>query len=201
MDLRVEKTERAIKNAFLSLRGRKALEKITVKELCALACINKSTFYAHYEDIYALSDALEKEVVHSVFKSITGGREYTLENSDVFTRDLYMAFVANSSLIDIVFSGKDKSRLGDCLEEEIKKLIWSKYPEYRNDIERNILLSYMIQGTFHAYKNNQDVELDTLVGVSEKIVRRLIPLYGGLPQNYPNIDTSSNGSDIFPALY
>ena len=41
MDIRIEKTERAIRNAFLELRAAKPLEKITVKELCSLACINK----------------------------------------------------------------------------------------------------------------------------------------------------------------
>ena len=33
MDLRIEKTERGIKNAFIELRSKKPLEKITVKEL------------------------------------------------------------------------------------------------------------------------------------------------------------------------
>ena len=32
MDIRIEKTERAIRNAFLELRAAKPLEKITVKE-------------------------------------------------------------------------------------------------------------------------------------------------------------------------
>ena len=58
MDLRVEKTKGSIVNAFLSLRAKKPLEKITVKELCQLARINKSTFYTHYSDIFALSHAL-----------------------------------------------------------------------------------------------------------------------------------------------
>ena len=48
MDIRIEKTEKAIRNAFLELRAAKPLEKITVRELCSLACINKSTFYSHY---------------------------------------------------------------------------------------------------------------------------------------------------------
>ena len=47
MDLRTEKTESSIINAFIELRAKKPLEKITVKELCQLARINKSTFYAH----------------------------------------------------------------------------------------------------------------------------------------------------------
>ena len=68
MDIRIEKTERAIKNAFLELRSRKPLGKITIKELCSLAAINKSTFYSHYEDIYALSDKMESETIVSVLK-------------------------------------------------------------------------------------------------------------------------------------
>ena len=55
LDIRIEKTERAIKQAFMELRAEKPLEKIRVKELCDRACINKSTFYAHYQDIYALA--------------------------------------------------------------------------------------------------------------------------------------------------
>mgnify|MGYP000260241491 CR=1 FL=1 len=70
MDIRIEKTERAIRNAFLELRAAKPLEKITVKELCSLACINKSTFYSHYKDIYDLSDQLETDVVASVIEAI-----------------------------------------------------------------------------------------------------------------------------------
>ena len=75
MDIRTEKTERAIKNAFLELRSQKPLEKITVRELCAIACINKSTFYAHYEDIYGLSEFMEVETITSVIKTISARQE------------------------------------------------------------------------------------------------------------------------------
>ena len=63
MDLRIEKTENAIRNAFIQLRAKKALEKITIKELCEAALIHKSTFYSQYRDIYDLSDTMETEVV------------------------------------------------------------------------------------------------------------------------------------------
>ncbi len=63
MDLRTEKTENAIKNAFIQLRAKKALEKITIKELCESARIHKSTFYSHYQDIYELSETDRKSVV------------------------------------------------------------------------------------------------------------------------------------------
>ena len=66
MDIRIARTDRAIEQAFMELRAQKPLEKIKVKELCDLACINKSTFYAHYQDIYALANAMEDEMVEVV---------------------------------------------------------------------------------------------------------------------------------------
>ena len=177
MDIRIEKTEKAIRNAFIELRSGKPLEKITVKELCQLAYINKSTFYSHYEDIYALSDALELETVASITNSISRSYEYSAENLDVFTRELCLAFSAHTSLINILFSGKEKSRLAGRLETAIKELVFRKYPEYQNNVEINILLSYCIQGAYYAYVNNQSADVDTLFQVIENIARTLKPLY------------------------
>ena len=90
---------------------------------------------------------------------------------------MFLALTSSNALIKILFSGKEKSHLGDCLETELKKLIWQKYPEYKNDTEKNILLSCCIQGCFHAYLNNPDEDIDTLIRISEMVVRRLAPLY------------------------
>ena len=118
MDLRIEKTEKAIKNAFIELRSQKPLEKITVRELCTLACINKSTFYAHYADIYALSAALESETVASVLKDVAYAQPYSAENPEAFTKALCLSFLSHSSLIQILFSGKEQGCLASKLEAE-----------------------------------------------------------------------------------
>ena len=133
MDLRTLKTERAIKNAFTLLRSKKELEKITVKELCEEACINKSTFYAHYRDIYDLSDVLCEEVVAQVAKGVMHP-EYFEENPAEFTRELFYAFFAQNSLITILFSGKQRNHLADRIERSIKELIFEKYPECRHNM-------------------------------------------------------------------
>lgn len=176
MDLRIEKTEKAIKNAFIELRARKPLEKITVKELCAAASINKSTFYAHYADIYNLSGEIEKETVMSIINSIEHLKDYSFENSDAFTRALCLAFLSQISLIKILFSGKEQNHLANQLDRELKQVIFRKYPEYENDIEKNILLSYCIQGTYHAYLNNPEADTEIFVRTIEKIVKCLQPM-------------------------
>lgn len=175
-DLRILKTEKAIKNAFIELRNKKPLEKITVKELCSLALINKSTFYSHYEDIYALSEAMEQETVSSIIGSIDHLKEYTPEKSDAYTRELCLAFMSQSSLIRILFSGKDQSHLGYRLDMALKEMLFRKYPGYRDDASKQILLSYIIQGAYHAYLNNPSADTDTFVQTVENIVRCLKPL-------------------------
>lgn len=176
-DIRIIKTEKAIKNAFLALRSQKPLEKITVKELCILACINKSTFYSHYEDIYALSEILESETVASILGSITHAQEFSSETLGIFTRELCLSFLSHTSLINILFSGKERNRLADKLEAGIKQLFFQKYPEQEDNAEKNILLSYCIQGSYHAYVNNQNIDTETLFKVIEAIVKALQPLY------------------------
>lgn len=57
MDLRIQKTLREIRRAFLSLAAEKPLERITVKELCDRALINKATFYSHYDNLDLLIEA------------------------------------------------------------------------------------------------------------------------------------------------
>ena len=51
-------------------------------------------------------------------------------------------------------------------------------------MELNILLSYSIQGAYHAYLNNQGVDQETLVRVIETINETLRPLFGRAAQNH-----------------
>ena len=51
-DLRWQRTEDSLMNAFLEELEERPLKKITVAALVRKARINKSTFYLHYSDIY-----------------------------------------------------------------------------------------------------------------------------------------------------
>lgn len=53
-NLRIKKSKLALKQALLNLMKKKSFNKITIKELCELAQLNRSTFYANYEDINKL---------------------------------------------------------------------------------------------------------------------------------------------------
>ena len=123
MDLRVKKTEGSIRQAFLDLRRQKPLEKITVKELCQRAEIHKSTFYSHYEDLYALSDALETQVVEQVIFGLHHP-EYVFERPAQFIRELFQGYWTQDERIQILFSGSRSGRMVEKVEESVKQLVF-----------------------------------------------------------------------------
>lgn len=59
---RVNTTKRLLRDALMELLRDKPLRSITVKELCALAKLNRGTFYAHYADVYDLMEQIEAEM-------------------------------------------------------------------------------------------------------------------------------------------
>ena len=77
-DLRVIKTIEAIKSSFESLICEKDYERITVKELCERARINKKTFYHYYETLDALLAELQTELSTGYTERI---KDYSLRMS------------------------------------------------------------------------------------------------------------------------
>ena len=58
------RTKKMIREAFAELVSEKQdITKISVKELVEKADISKSTFYCHYQDIYAVTEEFEQEIL------------------------------------------------------------------------------------------------------------------------------------------
>lgn len=52
MDLRIQKTHKALYNSFFELLNEKKFDAITVNDLCEHSMIRRATFYKHFEDKY-----------------------------------------------------------------------------------------------------------------------------------------------------
>ncbi len=174
MDNRIEKTKRSIYNAFIELRAKKPLEKLTVKELCEAARINKSTFYVYYRDVYDLSDKIEDEIVTEVLKSLDN-TDMILSNSAEFSKSLFRAYSGQTELIAAVFSGMRAEQLPRKIEASLKKTVFAFYPEYADDIDFNIRLTYSIYGGFYTYIKFRDSRYEEVVEIigelSEKVMK------------------------------
>lgn len=70
LDARLRYTRMVIKNSFVELLKKKPINKITVKEICEMAEINRATFYKHYLDVYDLLDKIEEQFLVELEKSL-----------------------------------------------------------------------------------------------------------------------------------
>lgn len=62
-DIRVQKTNKSIEDAFLNLIKEKSFSEITIKDICSKAMISRSTFYAHYKDKYDLLEHFFEKII------------------------------------------------------------------------------------------------------------------------------------------
>lgn len=162
MDLRVVKTKKNIRDAFLELRKKHTLDEIKVNALCEKAMVNKTTFYNHYQDIYELSDELEKEVLEDFLKNFKD-IDMMLTDSDRFINGMHAALEVENDMLRIVY--KDKM---DELIERMETTIQKYYAK-----EDKMLISFLIGGSVHlmmkSKNKNEDVE-KFLIEVITKIV-------------------------------
>lgn len=118
-DLRVVKTRKVLYETLIDLMKTKTFEEIKVSDICSKALINRSTFYAHYEDKYDLLvefiNSLKEEFTNELNKNknILNTREYYLEMIRLFLdhienkKDIYNAIMINnrnSIMMDILSS-------------------------------------------------------------------------------------------------
>lgn len=57
------RSQAMIREAFLALMAEKPLEKITVAQIVSRSDLCRNTFYAHYQDVYAVMEEVENEVL------------------------------------------------------------------------------------------------------------------------------------------
>lgn len=177
MDLRIQRTRKNIINAFIELRASKPLEKITVKELSDLAFINKATFYTHYRDIYDLAEQLENEAVASVINDIPHP-EYLITHPKQGIMELTSAILRQGNLFHILFSGTRQGILIERIEDNLKAKIYGIFPEYKTDLEKELLLSVLIHGNFQAFADHANENFDKVIEILGNISECLMQNYG-----------------------
>lgn len=98
-DLRIVKTNKALYEALLLLMKEKTFEEIKISDLCQKALINRSTFYAHYNDKYELLITMVEDLKQALLSSLK-----TNEN-DINTKKYFMEML--KILIDHIEDKKD----------------------------------------------------------------------------------------------
>lgn len=125
-DLRIIKTKKALYQSLIQLMKEKTFEEIRVSDVCELALINRSTFYAHFDDKYELlydyiknlKNDLKTEL--SKNKEISNTKEYYIEMIKILLnhvedkKEIYRSIMLhnqNSIMADIIYNALNEDAL------------------------------------------------------------------------------------------
>ena len=143
-DLRVYKTKKAIREAFLELRKTKPLEKIKVSDVCDLAMCIRATFYRYYQDIYDLNNQLEDEAINRLVSTFED-KEALLFKTESYLKGLYISLEQNYDYYYTLFHDRK-----DVLTIKIEKQTLEFYKtRYATNMEEEILISFIIHGILY----------------------------------------------------
>jgi AcrR family transcriptional regulator len=86
-DPRVKRTRQLIVQAFVELLAEKSVRAISVQDVAERATVNRATFYAHFEDKYALMDYfIRAGFQQAIASKLPASFPFTLNNLHLLTQ-------------------------------------------------------------------------------------------------------------------
>ena len=107
--LQYARTDRDINEAFLKLLQVKAFEKITVGDIIAEAMVNRSTFYQHYPDKYAVLETLQKQYLDLFMEQLREIRAKNLLDFGSIDRLMASFFLKNKQALHALLTVKTEN--------------------------------------------------------------------------------------------
>lgn len=118
-DPRVLRTRQLIRTAFRDLLQRKGFDAITIKDIAQEATINRATFYAHFEDKYALLDEVTEMAFYERIPEL-------VVNAEEFTDDIcdQLIIMTHQYIIDFYRICRiDSNPMAKPVDDKIKKML------------------------------------------------------------------------------
>ena len=146
-DKRAKKTKKALVQALSKLLDKKCLQNISINELACAADVHRSTFYAHYKDIYDLYQQSEDSVIKMIddYIKISSLNNY----SELFSS--IIDYLYDNQWMCRMFFGRNASPI---FQDRLCYLLTAHYIEICKQEERlttvptewNILAIYHVNG-------------------------------------------------------
>ncbi len=131
-DRRTKYTKLMLRQSLVKLLQEKPISKISIKEICEGADINRSTFYAHYADQYDLLRQLVAETLQEInaYLDSYNFKEYEPESFQIMNR-IFEYIVENAELCKVLLGEN-----GDIsLQKEIMMIVQRQGMKERKGIK------------------------------------------------------------------
>lgn len=128
IDRRVKYTKMVLKNSLIEILDEKPIEKVTVKEICDRADINRGTFYSHYSDQYDLYNNVIDELLAGIFERMGNFIDEDLSPEDIHESitSVYDYIKENYKLVKILLNGRIEYNIEKRIRDVVKKIYLDK---------------------------------------------------------------------------
>ncbi len=173
-DLRVQKTIDAIHKAFDEMICEMNYEKITVKELCERARINKKTFYRYYETLDYLLAELQNIFTQEYLKRIENYR--IPEDLDKINREFYLYSVEKGALYEKITCSESYHNIRNKMVNNVMNTAWgqSSWFQLLEPSKQVILLGFIQSGALEIYKrwvaDGKKIPLTDIIDMSNQLL-------------------------------
>lgn len=133
-DTRVQYTKRVLKDALLKILKSKPISKVTIKELCEEAGLNRGTFYLHYNEPNDVLREIERDFVQEKFSFFDPYMKN--DNPDQLAK-LFGAIMQNKELSLVLFGPNGAPQFTERIKSRVQGSVlndWQiEFPDYSRD--------------------------------------------------------------------
>lgn len=138
LDNRVRYTKMVLQQALLKLLQTKHIDKVTIKELCTAAKVNRGTFYLHYATPNDLLMEIEQQFIDENMAMFSPYFDGGYETS--YMASLFAGILKNRDLCRIIMGKNGNPRFIERIQQMIRPYVvdgWCKeFPKYdRMDLD------------------------------------------------------------------
>ena len=154
--LQFERTDRDITEAFIHILLHKPFEKITIQDIITEAMINRSTFYQHFPDKYAILENLQDKYVTELTDLVNNVRTHDSIDLKQIDRIMGSYFMKNRQVLCILVHTKTE-------HVDILKQFRTLFTDYfrKSSSQLTELEAYLMSGywlDFFVYYLEHDIE-------------------------------------------
>ena len=174
MDARKRYTQMVLKQSFLKLLKEKPVNRITVKEVCALAQLNRATFYAHYSDCFALMESIENELIDAFEKSLRYVNSFDVT---ALIEAIYDMVDQNQAACRVLILGNTSSTVLMRMKED-SIAYWQKELPNASETELEMMYTHLSNGLMHVVVEGYDkYSKDEMIRFVSRVVKASLSLF------------------------
>ena len=173
-DLRVQKTIDAISKTFEDMICEMDYEKITVKELCERARINKKTFYRYYSVLDDLLAELQGVMIEEYLERI---KNYRIpEDLDKINREFFLYSAEKGSVYEKITCSGSYNYIRNQMVNNVMGSTWGKstWLQLLDTYKQNILLGFVQSASVEMYRkwvaDGKKIPLEEIIEISNQLL-------------------------------